>query len=63
MEEKGLINLEYLSILELNGKGSFELLQGRITADMEKVSDNESVMGAICDIKGRVISSFFVTKK
>ena len=35
MEEKGLINLEYLSILELNGKGSFELLQGQITADME----------------------------
>ena len=62
MEEKGLINLEYLSILELNGKGSFELLQGQITADMEKVSDNECVMGAICDIKGRVISSFFVTK-
>ena len=62
MEKKGLINLEYLSILELNGKGSFELLQGQITADMEKVSDNESVMGAICDIKGRVISSFFVTK-
>ena len=62
MGEKDLINLEYLSILELNGKGSFELLQGQITADMEKVSDNECVMGAICDLKGRVISSFFVTK-
>ena len=62
MGEKDLIILEYLSILELNGKGSFELLQGQITADMEKVSDNECVMGAICDLKGRVISSFFVTK-
>ena len=62
MGEKDLINLEYLSILELNGKGSFELLQGQITADMEKVSDNECVMGAICDLKGRVISSFFVIK-
>ena len=62
MGEKDLIILEYLSILELNGKGSFELLQGQITADMEKVSDNECVMGAICDLKGSVISSFFVTK-
>jgi folate-binding protein YgfZ len=62
MEETDLINLEYLSILELNGKGSFELLQGQITADMGKVVDNECVMGAMCDIKGRVISSFLVTK-
>ena len=58
MEEKRLIKLEYLSILELNGKGSFELLQGQITSDMEKVSEKNCVLGAICDVKGRTIGSF-----
>ena len=60
MERKLLVNLEYLSILEINGKGSFDLLQGQITADMEKVSSDNCVLGAICNIKGRVINSFIV---
>jgi len=59
---KELIKLEHLSILEINGKGSFELLQGQITSDMEKVSLDNCVMGSICDIKGRVVSSFITSK-
>ena len=62
MKGKELIKLEHLSILEINGKGSFELLQGQITSDMEKVSKDNCVMGAICDIKGRVVSSFIAAK-
>ena len=62
VEDKGLIKLEYLSILELNGKGSFELLQGQITANMEKVSNTNAEIGAICDLKGRVVSSFYITE-
>tara|TARA_Y100000768_G_scaffold356641_1_gene311150 strand:- start:748 stop:1587 length:840 start_codon:yes stop_codon:yes gene_type:complete len=58
VEKKHLIKLEYLSILELNGKGSFELLQGQITSDMEKVSEKNCVLGAICDVKGRTVGSF-----
>ena len=58
-----LLKLDYLSILEINGKGSSELLQGQITADMNKVSNTNSVIGAICDIKGRAISSFVVCKE
>ena len=62
MKGKELIKLEYLSILQINGKGSFELLQGQITSDMEKVSVDNCVMGSICDIKGRVVSSFITSK-
>ncbi len=62
MKGKELIKLEHLSILEINGKGSFDLLQGQITSDMEKVSEDNCVMGSICDIKGRVISSFIAAK-
>jgi len=59
---KSLIEIDYLSILEINGKGSSDLLQGQITSDMEKVSGNSCALGAICNIKGRVISSFIVSK-
>ena len=62
MKGKELIKLEHLSILEINGKGSFELLQGQITSDMEKVSEDNCVMGSICDIRGRVMSSFIAAK-
>jgi len=63
VDVKRLIRLEYLSILELNGEGSFQLLQGQITADMDKISEINSEIGAICDIKGRVVSSFCVIPK
>ena len=62
MKGKELIKLEHLSILEINGKGSFELLQGQITSDMEKVSEDNCVISSICDIKGRVMSSFIAAK-
>ncbi len=62
MKDNALLKLDYLSILEINGKGSFDLLQGQITADVNKVSDNKCVVGAMCDIKGRVISSFVIIK-
>ena len=62
MNENALLKLDYLSTLEINGKGSFELLQGQITSDMEKVSLDNCVLGSICDIKGRVVSSFITYK-
>ena len=62
MSKKRLINLEHLSILELNGEGSFQLLQGQITSDVNKATINNPEIGAICDIKGRVVSSFTVIK-
>ena len=62
MKENALLKLDHLSTLEINGKGSFDLLQGQITADVNKVSDNNCVVGAMCDIKGRIISSFVIIK-
>ena len=58
-----LIELDYLSILEIIGEGAIELLQGQITSDMEKLTDNNCCLGALCNIKGRVESSFIVVKK
>ena len=62
MSKKRLINLEHLSILELNGEGSFQLLQGQITSDVYNATINNSEIGSICYINGRVVSSFTVNK-
>jgi tRNA-modifying protein YgfZ len=58
MNKKRLINLNYLNILEIAGEGAMELLQGQLTCDMGKVSPENPTQGAICNVKGRIISSF-----
>ena len=60
MNKKRLINLNYLNILEIVGEGAIELLQGQLTCDMGKVSSKNPTKGAICNVKGRIISSFIV---
>ena len=52
MKSINLIELGYLSTLEIIGEGAIDLLQGQITSDMEKVSDNQSCLGALWNIKG-----------
>ena len=63
MKSNELIELGYLSTLEIIGEGAFDLLQGQITSDMDKVTDRQICLGALCNIKGRVESSFIVIKK
>ena len=58
-----LIELDYLSTLEIIGEGSIDLLQGQITSDMAKVTDSQNCLGALCNVKGRVESSFLIVKK
>ena len=62
MEENKIIELNYLSILEVLGEGAHELLQGQITCDLDKITTTKSCLGALCNVKGRVISSFVVSK-
>ena len=61
MDKNKAIDLDYLSVLEISGKGAFDLLQGQITCDVSKVSSTHSCLGALCNAKGRVISSFILT--
>ena len=58
MDKNKAIDLNHLSVLEVNGEGSFDLLQGQITCDVSKVSSTNSELGALCNAKGRIISSF-----
>ena len=61
MDKNKAIDLDYLSVLEISGKGAFDLLQGQITCDVSKVSSTHSCLGALCNAKGRVISSFILS--
>ena len=63
MKSVDLIELDYLSTLEIIGEGSIDLLQGQITSDMTKVTDSQNCLGALCNIRGRVESSFLIVKK
>ena len=63
MKSIDLIELDYLSTLEIIGEGSIDLLQGQITSDMTKVTDSQNCLGALCNVRGRVESSFLILKK
>ena len=56
------IPLTQFGILTISGSEAKKLLQGQITIDLDKVTDSHSIHGAMCNIKGRVISSFIVSK-
>ena len=60
MDKNKITDLNHLSFLEINGKGAFDLLQGQITCDVNKVDSNNSCLGALCNAKGRIISSFIL---
>lgn len=45
-------------LLQITGPDSARFLQGQLSCDVMQVSDTQSVQGACCNIKGRVIADF-----
>lgn len=45
-------------LVELAGDDAAKLLQGQVTADIDKLATGEFVLSALCTNKGRVISTF-----
>ncbi|MEL0638168.1 hypothetical protein V6259_15560 [Marinomonas sp. TI.3.20] len=52
-----------LGILRINGSDASKLLQGQASCDMTKLSESTGLYGAICSVKGRIISNFFVIQE
>jgi folate-binding Fe-S cluster repair protein YgfZ len=44
MDKNKVTNLNHLSVLEISGEGAFDLLQGQITCDVNKVDSNNSCL-------------------
>lgn len=51
-----------LGVLRVSGPDSKKLLQGQTTCDMNKLSQDTGLYGAICSVKGRIISSFYIVQ-
>jgi folate-binding protein YgfZ len=52
-----------IGVLRVTGLDSRKFLQGQITCDINKLSHDHGLYGAICSIKGRIISSFYLVQE
>lgn len=51
-----------VGVLRVTGLDAKKFLQGQTTCDMNKLSNDCGLYGAICSIKGRIISSFYLVQ-
>lgn len=54
--ENYLFDLSYLSILDIDGNKAAEFLQGQLTCDMNRLSENSMIQGAQCNLQGRILT-------
>jgi folate-binding protein YgfZ len=52
----------YYQTIQVSGKDAAKFLQGQITFDIEKVTNQQEQLAACCNIQGRVIALFFIIK-
>jgi len=57
-----ITSLDYQGLLKVSGEDSEKFLQGQLTCDLEKLPSHSWVLGAACNTKGRVYSSFRILR-
>jgi len=62
-DKTAIARLHDIGVLRVTGVDAKKLLQGQITCDINKLSLNDGLYGAICSIKGRIITSFYIVQK
>ncbi len=60
--DKALCPVTYLGIIKISGNDAAKLLQGQITCNINDISHAKSSIGALCNPKGRVLSTFLLVK-
>jgi len=55
-----VVRQQNIGVLRISGLDARKFLQGQITCDINKLSAEHGLYGAICSIKGRIISSFYL---
>ncbi|WP_394752185.1 YgfZ/GcvT domain-containing protein [Crenothrix sp.] len=60
--DKHIYPLTHLAVLSVTGKDAANLLQGQVTCNVNEVSERKAIFGAMCNPKGRVISTFLLLK-
>jgi folate-binding protein YgfZ len=61
--DKVLCPILHLGVLTVSGADAGRLLQGQISCDVNEVTVANSRLGAVCNPKGRVITTFLLIKK
>jgi len=61
--DKVLCPVLHLGVLTVSGVDAASLLQGQISCDVHELTKTKSSLGALCNPKGRVITSFLLIKK
>jgi folate-binding protein YgfZ len=54
--------LDQFGFLAIRGKDATSFLQGYTTCDLEQLSNSQALLGAICNIQGRMVANFRVSK-
>lgn len=57
------INLTQYQFLRVSGSDAVQFLQGQLTCNMDELSSQRSLRGALCNLKGRVIADFRVVQQ
>ncbi len=60
---KRIYPVSHLGVLTVAGKDAAKLLQGQITCNINDVTETKSSLGALCNPKGRAITTFLLVKK
>ncbi|TAN65083.1 MAG: folate-binding protein [Methylobacter sp.] len=60
--DKRIYPVAYLGVLTISGKDAATFLQGQITCNINDITDIKSSLGAICNPKGRAITTFLLVK-
>ncbi|MEQ1531564.1 MAG: folate-binding protein [Methylococcales bacterium] len=61
-ETKNIFPVPQLAVLTVHGKDAAIFLQGQITCNIHDISESQSSIAAMCNAKGRVISTFILVK-
>lgn len=60
MITNAIIELSHLSLIKVLGAKADQFLQGQLTCDIRQINANQSLLGAHCNAKGRVLLSLRV---
>jgi folate-binding protein YgfZ len=58
-----VVRLQNMGVLRITGLDARKFLQGQITCDINKLSAEHGLYGAICSVKGRIITNFYLVQK
>lgn len=58
-----LCDLSHFGLVGVSGEDAASFLQGQLTNDIQQVTDSRSQLSAYCTPQGRVLATFFITKR